>query len=92
MKATDWGSFPRNALQKWCFSNYRTAQGACAGAKSTHLSGISMLQRISKKGVAFPQIRAHSDFTAIRCRQFLVSVLATEVGEVFNPRAIGGLL
>jgi hypothetical protein len=66
MKATVGGSFPRKALQKWCFSNYRTAQGACAAPKSTYLSGNNLLQCGTKKGVAFPRVRAHSEFTAIK--------------------------
>jgi hypothetical protein len=51
-----------------------------------------MLQCGNKKGVAFPQVRAHSDFTAIKFRYFLVSVFAAEAGKIFNPRAIGGFL
>jgi hypothetical protein len=51
-------------------------EGLCA-RREAHLLLIKMLQCRSKKGIAIPYFRAHSDFTAIKkTRYFLVSVLA----------------
>jgi hypothetical protein len=35
-----------------------------------------MLHRRRKKGIAIPQIRAHSEFTVIKLNEYLVAVLA----------------
>jgi hypothetical protein len=50
-----------------------------------------MLRCDRKIGVAFQQIRAHSEFTEINFL-LLVSVLSALGGMIFNPRAIGGYL
>jgi hypothetical protein len=92
MKATGCGSFPRNGLQERSFLNYRTVQGACAPALWTYLSGVNLLQRVTKKGIAFPGVRAHSDFTAIKFSIFFGFCSCGFAGKIFNPRAIGGFL
>jgi hypothetical protein len=47
-KATDRGSFPRNALQKSYFLNYRTALAAYGREKSAFLQGV-LSHRVTKK-------------------------------------------
>jgi hypothetical protein len=46
--------------------------------------GVGGCIALPKKGIAFPWVRAHSDFTAINLDHLLVSVLAAQHGEIFN--------
>jgi hypothetical protein len=72
----------RLKIDKWTPIDLIWPHGNCYGL--TH--------GVNKKGVAIPGVRAHSEFTAIKFRYFLVSVLAAPVSKIFNPRAIGGFL
>jgi len=56
------------------------------------LYGVNMLRCGSKKGVAFRQVRAHSEFTTVTFLKCLAAALAESSGEIFNLRAIGGFL
>jgi hypothetical protein len=66
--------------------------GLCAGSES-HLTVIKMLHCRSKKGIAIPYFRAHSEITVIKKRViFWFLFMPNPSGTIFNPRAIGGFL
>jgi hypothetical protein len=52
--------------------------------KKQSLRTVKLMHCGTKKDIAFPLFRAHSDFTAINLDNFLVSVLAALYGEIFN--------
>jgi hypothetical protein len=92
LKATDWGSFPRSALQEFAWANYRTLGWSWVVSACFECANALICCSASAKGIANLKIREHSELVHLPQRGFKWVSQLQQAGGFFNLRATGGYL